>query len=43
MIRTNRSLNAVLVNGILPEQEALVSGRTINFVEGDFDVLTADS
>jgi lipoprotein-releasing system permease protein len=43
MIRTNRSLNAVLVNGILPEQEALVSGRTINFVEGDFEVLTADS
>jgi len=43
MIRTNRSLNAVLVNGILPEFEALVSGRTINFVEGDFDVLTADS
>jgi len=32
MIRTNRSLNAVLVNGILPEQEAEVSGRTINFV-----------
>ena len=43
MIRTNRSLNAVLVNGILPEQEALVSGRTINFVEGNFEVLTADS
>ena len=43
MIRTNRSLNAVLVNGILPELEALVSGRTINFVEGDFEVLTADS
>ena len=43
MIRTNRSLNAVLVNGILPQQEALVSGRTINFVEGDFEALTADS
>lgn len=43
MIRTNRSLNAVLLNGILPDQEALVSGRTINFVEGDFDVLTAES
>ena len=43
MIRTNRSLNTVLVNGILPELEALVSGRTINFVEGDFEVLTADS
>ena len=43
MIRTNRSLNAVLVNGILPELEALVSGRTINFVEGGFEELTADS
>jgi lipoprotein-releasing system permease protein len=43
MIRTDRSLNAVLVNGILPEQETEVSGRTINFVEGDFDELTADS
>jgi lipoprotein-releasing system permease protein len=43
MIRTDRSLNAVLINGILPEQEAAVSGRTINFVEGDFDVLTADA
>ena len=43
MIRTDRSLNAVLINGVLPELEALVSGRTINFVEGDFDVLSADS
>ncbi len=43
MIRTNRSLNAVLVNGILPELETEVSGRTINFVEGDFNELTADS
>ena len=43
MIRTDRSLNAVLVNGILPEQETEVSGRTINFVEGDFNELTADS
>jgi lipoprotein-releasing system permease protein len=43
MIRTERSLNAVLVHGILPDQEALVSGRTINFVEGGFDELTADS
>jgi lipoprotein-releasing system permease protein len=43
MIRTDRSLNAVLVNGILPELETEVSGRTINFVEGDFDELTADS
>ena len=43
MIRTDRSLNAVLINGVLPQLEALVSGRTINFVEGDFDVLSADS
>jgi lipoprotein-releasing system permease protein len=43
MIRTDRSLNAVLVNGILPEQEALVSGRMMNFIEGGFDDLTADS
>jgi lipoprotein-releasing system permease protein len=43
MIRTDRSLNAVLVNGILPEQETEVSGRTINFVEGDFDELTEHS
>jgi lipoprotein-releasing system permease protein len=43
MIRTDRSLNAVLVHGILSEQEALVSGTTINFVEGGFDELTADS
>jgi lipoprotein-releasing system permease protein len=43
MIRTDRSLNAVLVHGILPEQEAEVSGKTINFAEGSFDELTADS
>ena len=43
MIRTDRSLTAVLVHGILPEQEALVSGKTVNFVEGNFDELTADS
>jgi len=43
MIRTDRSLNAVLVHGILPEQEAGVSGRTINFVEGDFGDLASES
>ena len=43
MIRTGRSLNAVLVNGILPEQETLVSGKTMRFVEGSFDDLSADS
>jgi lipoprotein-releasing system permease protein len=43
MIRTNRSLNAVLVHGILPQQETAVSGRSINFIEGGFADLTADS
>jgi len=43
MIRTDSSLNAVLVNGILPEQEAAVSGTTIKFVEGSFADLTKDS
>jgi lipoprotein-releasing system permease protein len=40
MIRTGRSLNGVLVHGVLPEAEKSVSGRTVNFVAGDFDVLT---
>jgi lipoprotein-releasing system permease protein len=43
MIRTNRSLNAVLVHGVLPELENDVSGRTINFAEGGFNALSADS
>lgn len=43
MIRTERSLNAVFVHGISPEQEAGVSGKTINFVEGSFEELTPDS
>jgi len=43
MIRTDRSLNAVLVHGILPGQEAEVSGKTINFIEGSFSDLAADS
>ena len=43
MIRTDRSMNAVLVHGILPDQEATVSGRTINFIEGGFAELTAAS
>jgi lipoprotein-releasing system permease protein len=43
MIRTERSLNAVFVHGISPEQEAEVSGKTINFAEGSFDELTPDS
>jgi len=40
MIRTGRSLNGVLVHGVLPEAEKSVSGRTVNFVAGDFNVLT---
>ena len=43
MIRTDRSLNAVLVHGVLPDQEPAVSGRTVNFIEGGFEVLRADS
>jgi lipoprotein-releasing system permease protein len=43
MIRTERSLNAVIVHGIWPQQEAEVSGKTINFVEGSFNELTPDS
>ena len=39
MIRTGRSLTGVLVNGVLPEYEADVSGRTINFLDGSLDVL----
>ncbi len=39
MIRTGRSLTAVLVNGVLPEFEKDVSGNTINFVEGSLDDL----
>jgi len=39
MIRTGRSLNGVLVHGVLPEDENEVSGRTIHFVEGSLDVL----
>jgi lipoprotein-releasing system permease protein len=39
MIRTGRSLNGVLVHGVLPIDENEVSGRTIHFVEGSLDVL----
>jgi lipoprotein-releasing system permease protein len=39
MLRTGRSLKGVLVNGVLPQEEAAVSGATINFVEGNLDVL----
>ena len=39
MVRTGRMLKAVLVHGVLPEYEQAVSGETINFIEGDLDVL----
>ncbi len=42
MVRTGRSLNGVLIHGVLPAAEATVAGRTINFVEGSLDVLAAD-
>jgi lipoprotein-releasing system permease protein len=41
MVRAGRSLRAVMVNGVLPEVEAQVSGATINFVEGQLNVLQA--
>jgi lipoprotein-releasing system permease protein len=43
MIRSGRALKGVLVNGVLPIEEAAVSGKTINFVEGNLDVLTPDA
>ena len=43
MIRTSRSLKPVLVHGVLPDQEATISGRMVNFIEGGLNVLTADS
>ena len=43
MIRTGYSLNGVMVHGVLPELEADVSGRTVNFIQGSLDVLTPGS
>ncbi|HSD69417.1 MAG TPA: lipoprotein-releasing ABC transporter permease subunit [Woeseiaceae bacterium] len=43
MVRTGKSLRAVLVNGVLPEEELAVSGATINFIEGGLGVLQAGS
>jgi lipoprotein-releasing system permease protein len=43
MVRTGRGLKPVLVNGIVPEFEEAVSGRTVNFVEGGMDVLLPGS
>ena len=39
MIRSGSVLNAMLVNGIVPEFESAVSGGSINFIEGDLGVL----
>ena len=39
MIRSGGTLQAVFVSGVVPELEKSVSGTTINFVEGDLDVL----
>ena len=39
MVRTGRSLNGVLVHGVLPESEMQISGHSIRFVEGDLSVL----
>jgi len=43
MVRTGKGLRGVLVNGVYPEFEQAVSGRTINFVIGDLDVLQPGS
>ena len=43
MVRAGGDLRAVFVHGVVPELEASVSGRTINFVSGDLDVLTPGS
>lgn len=39
MIRTGRNLTGVIVNGVLPQLEQDVSGVTINFLEGNLQVL----
>ena len=40
MIRSGGTLRAVFVSGVMPELEQDVSGTTIQFVEGNLDVLT---
>jgi lipoprotein-releasing system permease protein len=42
MVRTGRSLQGVLINGVDPSLEKMVSGGTINFLEGGLDVLKPD-
>jgi len=39
MVRSGRSLHAAFINGVHPELEHEVSGKTINFLEGSLDVL----
>ncbi|MEM9208515.1 MAG: ABC transporter permease, partial [Pseudomonadota bacterium] len=43
MVRSGADLRAVFVHGIEPGLEVDVSGRTINFVTGDLDVLAPGS
>lgn len=43
MIRTGRSLNPVLVDGVLPDEEATLSGEAVNFTEGGLQALKAGS
>jgi lipoprotein-releasing system permease protein len=43
MVRSGRELKGLLVNGVLPDQESGVSGSTINFIEGNLDVLQPDA
>ena len=43
MLRTGSELRGVLVNGIFPDMEAEVAGRTMNFVVGGLGVLQPGS
>ena len=43
MVRTGRSLNAVMVYGVDPVAEKAVSGKRVNFVAGNLDELAPDS
>lgn len=43
MVRNGRDLKGVIVNGVSPDEEAAVSGQTVNFIEGSLDVLQPGS
>jgi len=43
MVRTGRSLNAVMVHGVDPVAEKAISGKHVNFVAGNLDELVPDS